>query len=167
MTKYPVLDETGKVRKWLDEGRGVDVWQSEEIGYMRPDMLTPHGAPKPHWAYQVHLSNVDPDTLTFYHPVGIVRSWHDTPQGNRAAARALAKDYPDTTREAPGGTFAQTYTLAHYTMGSITIRPEADGGTILRYRRADGETHPTLLDVEFRVGILEWSARVDLPVEGK
>jgi len=166
MTKYPVLDETGKVRKWLDEGRGVDVWQSQEIGSMRPDILTPHGAPKPHWAYQVHLSNVDPDVLTFYHPVGIVRSWHDTPQGNRAAARALAKDYPDTTREAPGGTFAQTYTLAHYTMGSITIRPEADGGTTLRYR-ADGETHPTLLDVEFRVGILEWSARVDLPVEGK
>src|SRR3990167_1858372 len=53
MTKYPVLDETGKVRKWLDEGRGVDVWQSQEIGSMRPDILTPHGAPKPR-AYQVH-----------------------------------------------------------------------------------------------------------------
>lgn len=158
MDKYPVLDETGKVKQWLTEGRGVDVWQSQEIGANRPDLLTPHGAPKPHWAYELHLDNADPDSLTFYRPVHVVKSWRDMPQGVRAAQRALAI-YPDETREAPAGTFKTTYTLVYYTMGSIHIRPDAEGGIVLRYR-AEGEEHPTLLDVEFRVGILMWSAKI-------
>lgn len=160
MTRYAVLDETGKVRQWLGDGRGLDVWQSQEIGASRPDLLTPHGAPKPHWAYQCERTYHDDADLTFYTPVGIVRSWHDSPQGNRSATRLLAAGYPDRTRTAPAGTFASTFTIVHYTLGSITIRPDSDGGTVLRYRAAD-EERPTLLDVEFRVGILEWSARVD------
>jgi len=158
MDKYPILDESGKVRTWLDQGRGVDVWASHDIGAGRPDVFTPHGAPQPHWAYVVERT-LGPDDVVFYHPVGVVRSWHDTPQGNRAASKALARDYPDKTRTAPAGTFSTTHTITHYAMGSITIRPEADGGTVLRYR-ASNEAHPTLLDVEFRVGILEWSALV-------
>lgn len=153
----PILDATGKVRTWLDDGRGIDIWESHDIGANRLDMITPHGAPRPHWAYVVKKGNPDPSTLVFYHPVGIVRSWHDTPQGNRAASLALGQ-YPDKTRIAPAGQFATTYTLKHYTMASVTIRPEKDGGTVLQ-NRAEDEVHPTLLDVEFRVGILEWSAK--------
>ena len=154
----PILDGTGKVRKWLDEGRGIDIWESHDIGANRPDMITPYGAPRPHWAYVVKEGNPDPSTLVVYHPVGIVRSWHDTSQGNRAASRALDQ-YRANPRTARAGQYATTYTLTHYTMGSITIRPEDQGGTVLKYR-AEEETHPTLLDVEFRVGILEWSAKV-------
>jgi len=160
--KYAILDETGKVREWLDTG-GVDVWRSQEIGASRPDIFTPHGASKPHWAYQVYLSNADPSVLTFYQPISVVQSWRDTPQGNRAARRALATKYPDRTRTAPAGTYKNTYTLAYYTMGSITIRSDVDGGTTLRYR-AVGDT--LLLDVEFRVGVLEWSAQIASSMDG-
>lgn len=158
MDKYPVLDESGKVKQWLAEGRGVDVWQSQEIGANWPDMLTPHGSPKPHWAYALHLDNADPEALVFYQPVHIVKSWRDTPQGVKAAKRALGT-YPDETRVTPAGTFKRTYTLVYYTLGSIHIRPDAEGGTIVRYR-AEGEEHPTLLAVEFRVGILMWLAQI-------
>ena len=157
---YPILDETGKVKRWLTDGRGLAVWENKEIGVDRPDRLTPAGCPKPHWAYTLKRTITDLHNVTFYRPTGIVKSWPDSPQGYRAAQAALNK-LPDETREAPGrtGTFGTAYTLCRYTMGSITIRPDSEGGTTVRYRMSD-EQSPTLLDVSFRVGILRWTAKL-------
>lgn len=173
METYAVLDRDGRIQAWLDAGRAVAVWRSQEIGTARPDLLRPadHGTLEPpHWAYRGGLfgiipapqTDVSPPTIAplltaiFYAPVCIVQSWRDTPQGRRAARRTL-EHTPDEEWAAPGGRFRATHTLEEYTMHSATLRPDSEGGTVLRYRD-EGETPPVALAVEFRVGILRWTA---------
>jgi hypothetical protein len=159
-TRKPILDPTGKVRQWLDDG-GFCVWENREIGVMRHDILTPLHARQPHWAYEKTLTIFDASECLFYLPGRIVKSWSDTPSGYRAAQRALDR-MPDETRDAPIGRIFTTYTLHPFTLGSITIRPDSEGGTILdTYGYGPDTPDPTrrtLVHVEFRVGIREWSA---------
>lgn len=153
MTKRrPIMDETGKARQWLDSGHGIAIWESHEIGANRPDILTPGDAPKPHWAYVKAETITSLDACLFYSPMNVVKSWSDTPAGLKAAQRALDK-MPDTEHDAPIGKVYTAYTIYRYTLGSICIRPDSEGGTVLdRF----GDNHLTA--VEFRVGIRQWSA---------
>ena len=151
--RKPILDESGKVRQWLVDGRGVAVWVSHDIGANRPDMLTPGDAPKPHWAYEKDCTLTSESECLFYAPGCIVKSWRDTPQGYKAAHKYLAS-LPDEHRDAPIGRVYTTYTFHAYEMGSITIRPESEGGTVLQTYGPNA----SLVDVEFRVGIRQWTA---------
>ena len=101
--------------------------------------------------------------VLFYAPGSVVKSWRETPQGERACRKAFAgPDYRDATRQAPIGTVYEAYTIVRYAMASVEIRPDADGGTrLLTYGAplaADPGAHQSLLDVEFRIGIRQWSA---------
>ena len=151
--RKPILDESGKVRQWLEAGRGVTVWESHDIGAGRPDMLTPGDGQRPHWAYVAARTITNAEDCLFYAPGHIVQSWSDTPSGNRAASKALAK-MADETRTAPIGTVHVTHTIHRYAMGSIDIRPDADGRTVLQTYGPN----KSLVHVEFRVGIRQWVA---------
>ena len=164
-SRYPILDESGRARQWLADGRGIAVWTNQEIGNPRGEQLTPadhtcgaaakckdFACRRPHWAYAYARTLHDASECLFYAPVSIVKSWHDSPSGRRAARTALEKTYTAKTRTAPIGTVHETYTIRPYTLGSIDIQPE---GTQLVYARPDATN---LLAVEFRVGILLWSA---------
>ena len=152
--RYPILDDTGKVRAWLDAGRGVAVWKDEMLDRLAPDRLTPADRMiPPHWGYRLARTIHDPSDVLFYQPVGAVAFWTDSPQGWRAARRAL-EAHPDETHEAPIGTVHTTWTLRRVTLGSISISPE---GTRLEYRLPD-ETPPQLLAVTFKVALIQWTA---------
>lgn len=152
--RRPIMDATGKVQAWLDAGRGVTIWTNQEIGSNRPDVFTPGDqATRPHWAYRADVTLMRAEECLFYAPGRIVKSWLDGPAGERAARKALAA-MPDATRIAPIGRVFTTYTLHRFTLGSITIRPESEGGTTLDTYGM----HKTLTHVEFRVGIREWTA---------
>jgi hypothetical protein len=105
---YPIMDETGKVRKWLADGRNVRVWRSAEIGTNRPDMLTPGDSEvSPHWAYPLNLSEVlKPEDVTFFKKGSIVYrdggllEWSDTAAGLKAAEKAI-RTLPEDNGDAP------------------------------------------------------------------
>ena len=182
---YPILDASGKAHEWLRAGRGLVIWESHDIGAGRPNQLTPadhvtdeqanashdrctlldakpilgdtpplgtQRAPvcrKPHWAYMpAHVYRAESEVL-FYLPGRIVQSWNDSAQGTKAAQKALAK-YPDAVRDAPIGKIYTTYTLHHYAMVSAQITSE--GVKLDEYG-----TDKALTDINFRIGIREWS----------
>ena len=143
-TRYPVLDESGKVRTWMDAGRKVRVWKSADLSMYRPDMLTPGDVSQaPHWAYPVADSRMlDVGNVIFYEACSIDSklTWTDTPAGWKAAEKALAQ-CPDTSESRLVGHCYRTHTLKAVQLES-------------KEKRSDGKP----LCISFRVGVLQWSS---------
>lgn len=156
MPKYPVLDESGKVRQWIAQRKRIAVWENREIGANRPDVLTPEGASCPHWAYSpVPARVLDAQDVEFFHKGPVYfdghryHEWSDTPAGWRAA-RAV-KNLPQDNGDAPIRLrFAYTVERVCYmTRETYQYAPEV--------RKAGDEPMP--LGIHYRVAIVQWSAR--------
>lgn len=147
-TPYAVLDTAGKVKAWLDAGRGLRVWTSQEIGPRRPDMLTPGDVTDaPHWAYRGGDRLVAAEDVVFYlkGPVyynGETHEWSDTPAGWKAAERALARCPADNGN-------APLKLQFRYTIERLCYASDA------QYDAAHG-MRPC--GIHYRVAIIQWSA---------
>jgi hypothetical protein len=160
--KYPILDTTGKVRQWLEQGRGVRVWTNLEIGVSRPNILTPADTVSadeaPHWAYKGGGTLVlkSMDEVTFYQKSGVYYDgsnyweWNDTPSGRRAAMKAFdtgeykGNELPHDNAGAPLKMVFE-YTLDGVEYRSTDIRPDTGNPLSTRYK----------------VAVVQWVARVD------
>ena len=91
MEKYPIFDNTGKVKEWLAAERGVAVWpclalDSVQLG---TDMLTPGDGRPNDWRYAA--PNTQParvltaDDIVFFAQGFSQREWADSPRERRAA----------------------------------------------------------------------------------
>jgi hypothetical protein len=144
---YPIMDESGKVREWIDAGRGVRVWESHDIGAGRPDMMTPGDVTMPpHWAYPIEGSRVlQTAEVTFYRRSYVVEMWSDTPAGWKAAERMLPK--LERERTAPIGKVLTSYTFERLSLE-----------TTERVKVSDDYSRP--LHTISRVAIVAWTAIV-------
>lgn len=151
---YAVLDETGKVREWLDKGRGLRVWVSHDLGAGRPDILTPGDVERaPHWAYPLSASRViAPADIVFFHRMTVAKEWSDTRQGWKAAERYVdqtSKLADRIRREAPIGTVLSRFTVE---------RLQYQTTTKVRMEPPDGPAYDRPLASRFVVAVVEWTA---------
>lgn len=173
--KYPILDTTGKVREWLDAGRGLRVWTNQEIGANRSDQLTPGDITcSPHWAYTLGSSRVlGPDDITFYTKCsGFTRIHSDSPAGWKAAEKECARlnDQPDKEWSAPAGRFARMYTVEPVVLAECEyvddLEPiySSDGYRRTRHHRRTRHLEIVktngIESVRFQVAVREWIAKV-------
>lgn len=151
MTKYPVMDPSGKVRQWLADGRKVAVWEDKEISSSpAPDVLTPADGKPGHWRYGQKPSRIlELDDVTFYLKGSAVRHWTDSPNGWKAAQRHLAS-LPEDNRK-PDGSWPPCRLSFRYTIERLSLQSEET------YTAGDFE-RPLL--IEFRVAIIRWSTRL-------
>jgi hypothetical protein len=153
-----ILDEKGKVREWLDQGRGVRRWVSEDIGAGRPDLFTPGDVTlPPHWAYPLHASELLEASQVVFFLKGSVyfgedprrpgrftyAEWTDTPMGWKAAA-AFADKLPSRNPAAAPLQFHYRYTVERVFYETKELR--ADGRPV---------------GIHYRVAIIQWSAAAD------
>ena len=154
--KFDVLDEIGSVTKWLDEGRGVNVWRNHNLSSPQIGTLafTPGDRPeKPHWVYVLEEGPIyDASRFLFYRKQGIVgRLFSSRSAGYTAACRAAeaareeAEEEQGNPYEAPIGIVWRTWTvqLLRYQTGDMITG-------------ADGETRP--LDTIEGHAVVEWVA---------
>lgn len=148
-TKYTIMDETGKVKAWLDAGRGIRVWTSPLIGEYVADILTPGDGARPDgWRFSHATSRLlSADDVVFYAKVGVAYfpahakrfTFSDTPAGWRAAEN-VARSLPRDNGDAPAR-------LSHaFTVERLSYATEE--------KRADGRP----LDVSYAVAVIHWSA---------
>ena len=162
--KVAIFDPSGKVREWLDSGRGVRRWQSQEIGADRPDMFTPADSQaQPHWAYRDTLLASE-DCVFYERMPGVKELYTDSPAGWRAAHK-LAEKLGEREWTAPAGTFRAAYTVEPITLAEVEWVDNPDGRTrqveiVPRRDSMDSELNRTARTVLFRVAVVEWIAKV-------
>lgn len=156
--RYAVLDDTGKIREWLDSGRGIAIWRDQQISSSpAPDRITPADGRAGHWRYGNKPERVimDPSGVAFYLAGPIVRHWTDTAQGHDAAERHIDTLPADNRRD--DGTWPPTRLLYRYTVRTFKMRAYGADGP-LTYR-AGG--HDVPLAIEYRCGVQRWTLLVD------
>ena len=154
---YAILDESGKVRSWIESGRKVRVWVSHDIGAGRPDMLTPGDVETPpHWAYPVAASTVyDAGEVVFFRKSQVVADWTDSPAGWKAAERYLDA-HPDESRDAPVGKVLTTYSRERITLESTAKVHHP--GTQARGPIPGTTAYDLPLMTRYRVAVVAWVA---------
>lgn len=151
---YPVLDETGKVKEWLENGRELIVWRSVEIGSRRADLLTPGDADKPHWAYERFLWFREIGEVLFFQKSRVVKTYTDTPAGWKAAERNLPDDYERAGLAIKSRVTHSVQRLCYETTERVPFPLRAE------FRKEGAEIKDRALDVNFRIGIVEWVATI-------
>lgn len=157
-TKTAILDRDGRIKSWLDAGRGIRVWQSQDLSCARPDYFTPGGVTEaPHWAYRGESYLLSADECAFYSRMpGVKALYSDSPAGFRAAERK-AEQLGAREWTAPVGKFASLHTVERITLAAVEYLDNPDGKTrraeIIRTDRSTAET------VLFRVAVVEWIAK--------
>jgi hypothetical protein len=172
MEPYPVFDNEGKVRSWLDAGRGVAVWPvlAMDSSLFGSEMLTPgdHENP-PNWkcgpAGTKPARILGPEDVAFFHRVMVERSWTETAAGWKAANRylggmSISEKHSD--EEVPIGRKLTRYTVERFRMESdVKVhmpghpgRPPVIPGT---------EPYDRPLHTEFRIGVVRWVCIIPKP----
>jgi hypothetical protein len=163
--KYPILDATGKIRQWLEQGRGVRVWQSQLIGKPANDVLTPADTVSendpPHWEYRGGCKRVlrTMNDVVFFEKSCVYFDgdnyweWHDSPQGRRAAEKAYDNgEYKGNILPKDNGDYPIKM-LFNYTLETLTYESTARVSVVGRDDRP--------LSTHFRLAIVQWSARIN------
>ena len=122
--RIAVLDPSGAVARWLEEGRGVHVWRNVDLSSASvgtrtfTPATTDAGEPAPtdrppHWRLRWERTETHAEAFLFYQRTGIVAEFTDTPAGFKAAYRKAAafEAIDGGAREAPIGTVHTTYTV--------------------------------------------------------
>lgn len=153
---YAVMDESGKVAEWLEAGRGLRVWQSQDLGAGRPELLTPGDVEsEPHWAYKGGGSAVlGLDDVVFFRRVRVVKSWEDRTPGWKAAQR-FAESQSAEDAQVPIGRKLTRYTVERFTLESnVKVKVPGHPGRPPAIPASTAYERP--LHVEYRIGVVEW-----------
>lgn len=97
-TRTTLLDSDGRLRAWIDAGRGIQVWESQDLSTAGRQMFTPGDVDvKPHWSMAKAGRIETAEDAVWYRRAGVVARWTDSAAGWKAAYRfseQLFRVYP-------------------------------------------------------------------------